>query len=659
MSLREWLQFPLRAMDPASERLTGRLSERLWLQILTLIPEAQGYFKDSIRYDPVVSAVRFGIASRSCHRIASHQLIIAKARPLLDKKRQQDRRKREGRCGRDPRVMQLAMDGNLAAVTAELQRGADLESCGTWTEVQEKCSGYDKSWDWKNDTPLSMACSQGHLLVVQMLLDRRANPHHRVCNECDVHYDPLSIALQFGYLDCAADVKRAIHAEEEDKARKIREAALQLYHAAVDEASLKQEQEALAGRWQNRSGQFSLRRREGSCNELVYQEITGDLHLQGTLVRRCDGWWQGELSSSENCVGFQSDLATTVLPGYFRIRTSRAADRGDKAVHQIKDLPLENPIADLCGFRRREVWREAVRSSKLPDAISDEAAECLLQADLADRELKLEARREALRQERARERQAERERFRQEMRAMCPYDDDFSDFEEDCESELDDECDDDFDDEFGGEDDEGLDRDLRDDGSHADLLSKAAKHLHQGEGGSVDLARSAELCAMSLSLERDRPASECDPKYSAFGEAMATLRVLAAAGVLEALRALPEFARVDEDKAAERELTRVQAQAKQRVQEEERQAKFEEQLRRREGCKALRNLEVARCRSGRPVRTGDCTNSRMHNADFCTYRHPELQELPPHCLHFSQGNCRNGDGCWFNHLRCVCGSCDR
>ena len=223
--------------------LVKRLSDGLWLQALDSLPEAHFCFRGE---DPVLSVIRFGLASRACQRIARHETLAARARALLDEKRREDRETRSERLawGGDPRIVQLATDGDLGAVRAELQRGADPESCATWTETDEE------GWEfavWNNDTALSVACSQGHLAVVQLLLDRRANPRHRVHNEGQWRgpYTPLSIALQLGHVECARAVKRALHSEEEDKARKTREAALKIYRAATDEASLRQERQAL------------------------------------------------------------------------------------------------------------------------------------------------------------------------------------------------------------------------------------------------------------------------------------------------------------------------------------------------------------------------------------------------------------------------------
>eukprot|EP00933_Yihiella_yeosuensis_P014407 TRINITY_DN12943_c1_g1_i1.p1 TRINITY_DN12943_c1_g1~~TRINITY_DN12943_c1_g1_i1.p1 ORF type:complete len:634 (-),score=130.54 TRINITY_DN12943_c1_g1_i1:36-1937(-) len=625
------------------------LNDALWLDILSWVPEASGYFKHYMRYDPTITAIKFGMVDRFAHQlIVKHKLIATKAKELLEKKRQQDRQKRLGRRSMNPRIVQLALDGNLAAVRAELERGTSLESCGRWTETEEKYF-YEKSWDWNNDTPLSMACSQGNLALVEILLQLRANPHHRVCNECDVHYTPLTIALQLKHLNCAKAIKRAIHAEEEEKAKKIRDDAITFYSAATDRTLLKQEQEVLVGCWQNRSGRFELKGSE-DCTKLHFQELVGDAKT-ANLLKRCDGWWQGTLHSG--------DSPTT----YIRLKLSnKDRSRGSKVVHETKALESESRTPTPWSLGCRVDWGGAVRSTKLPENVSNEEATRLFYEQQAQREARLEVRREALRQQRRQERQLERERFNQEMYAIDP------EWEEDFESEsefLDDE-EDNFEDEFDDadeteeeEEEQNVSEKLRFCGGHASLFEMAAKHYQKGEGGTVDLAMSAKLCAATLSLEKDKPAGECSPEYSSFGKAMKILRDLASAGVYEALEILPEFERIDNEKKLEREKRLTELKVKQEAEAQERKQQFEIKQKKREECRRLRQIEVQRCQpllNQRP-RTGTCTDNRTHNEDFCTYKHFELKDLPPHCLHFSNGNCRNGDNCWFNHLRCVCGSC--
>ena len=49
---------------------------------------------------------------------------------------------------------------------------------------------------------------------------------------------------------------------------------------------------------------------------------------------------------------------------------------------------------------------------------------------------------------------------------------------------------------------------------------------------------------------------------------------------------------------------------------------------------------------------GHCMDARCggtrEERDFCTWGHSD-HDLPAHCMHLT--NCRNGDRCWFNHLK--------
>ena len=68
--------------------------------------------------------------------------------------------------------------------------------------------------------------------------------------------------------------------------------------------------------------------------------------------------------------------------------------------------------------------------------------------------------------------------------------------------------------------------------------------------------------------------------------------------------------------------------------------------------KSKRDREVRRCNMlniGRPRQVA-CSDNRCSDKDLCTWGH-RGHDLPPHCLHFSRGNCRNEARCWFNHLR--------
>ena len=107
-----------------------------------------------------------------------------------DSARQCDRDKRD----RNPRIVKAALDGDVAAVRIQLDSGVDVDACGEWEETEWGCYR-EKSWTWNKDTALSMACSIGHLPLVQLLLARGANPRHKVCNEADVHYYPTGACV--------------------------------------------------------------------------------------------------------------------------------------------------------------------------------------------------------------------------------------------------------------------------------------------------------------------------------------------------------------------------------------------------------------------------------------------------------------------------------
>jgi hypothetical protein len=103
-----------------------------------------------------------------------------------------------------PPIVQAAAQGDLAAVTRLLAQGVPVDACGEWEETEEKFH-YDKSWTWKSDTALCAATRGGHTAVVQALLAAGADPSFRVCNRCDVHETPRSIAkaAQAAHPECA------------------------------------------------------------------------------------------------------------------------------------------------------------------------------------------------------------------------------------------------------------------------------------------------------------------------------------------------------------------------------------------------------------------------------------------------------------------------
>ena len=133
-------------------------------------------------------------------------------------------------------IVKAALECKMDSVVALLDSGVAVDECATWVETEEKYGGYDKSWTWKMDTALSIACSQGHLPMVQLLLARGANPEHRVCIQADVHYTPAAIARQNGHSLCADYMDRVIDALEAPRRaehqQRAREASIKLREEA-------------------------------------------------------------------------------------------------------------------------------------------------------------------------------------------------------------------------------------------------------------------------------------------------------------------------------------------------------------------------------------------------------------------------------------------
>lgn len=157
-----------------------------------------------IRMKRVTRASR-GIVDHALERSATMRNVISKERDRRAASRHTFRQQRQARASffnRNPPIVKAALDGDLAAVVAELDVGVAVDACGTWEEVEEKMC-YDKSWTWNMDSALSMACAIGHLPLARLLLDRGANPQHRVCVTADVHYSPASIARKQGHITCA------------------------------------------------------------------------------------------------------------------------------------------------------------------------------------------------------------------------------------------------------------------------------------------------------------------------------------------------------------------------------------------------------------------------------------------------------------------------
>ena len=197
--------------------------------------------KHILKHAGASELVRLQRVCRALHPLASHasyQPVIHAERERRASARQadRDRRRRDYLYNRQPAIVKAALECKMDSVVALLDSGVAVDECATWVETEEKYGGYDKSWTWKMDTALSIACSQGHLPMVQLLLARGANPEHRVCIQADVHYTPAAIARQNGHSLCADYMDRVIDALEAPRRaehqQRAREASIKLREEA-------------------------------------------------------------------------------------------------------------------------------------------------------------------------------------------------------------------------------------------------------------------------------------------------------------------------------------------------------------------------------------------------------------------------------------------
>ena len=94
-----------------------------------------------------------------------------------------------------------AIAGNLREVK-RLVEGTDddnqkvtlLTKARRWTEVDFKASGFTKEYEWFDATPLIIAAKEGHMDVVQFLLEQGADPTLRGCLDEDEFLTPMKAA---------------------------------------------------------------------------------------------------------------------------------------------------------------------------------------------------------------------------------------------------------------------------------------------------------------------------------------------------------------------------------------------------------------------------------------------------------------------------------
>ncbi|XP_066911071.1 uncharacterized protein [Clytia hemisphaerica] len=85
-----------------------------------------------------------------------------------------------------PNIVDYAGKGLLSLIQRETKdkKAGAINGSRKWTEVEEKW-GYDKSWEWHDDTPLIAAARNGHFEVAHYLLSVGADPTLESCHVCD------------------------------------------------------------------------------------------------------------------------------------------------------------------------------------------------------------------------------------------------------------------------------------------------------------------------------------------------------------------------------------------------------------------------------------------------------------------------------------------
>eukprot|EP00392_Amoebophrya_sp_AT5.2_P009429 g9457.t1 len=121
-----------------------------------------------------------------------------------------------------PAIVKAACTGDLVEVKKLLDRNkpdpcnkkkgaaaALVNACRNRKEVEEKW-GYDKEWDWDDDTPLIAAAREGHVDVVCELLIRGADTTCKSCPSDDVHETAEQAVLNKRVAGAKGDVLREL-----------------------------------------------------------------------------------------------------------------------------------------------------------------------------------------------------------------------------------------------------------------------------------------------------------------------------------------------------------------------------------------------------------------------------------------------------------------
>jgi hypothetical protein len=79
-------------------------------------------------------------------------------------------------------------------VVSEEEKNKVINHARKWTEVDYKMSGFAKTWEWFDITPLAVAALKGHEEVVQYLLEQGADPTLCGCPRADTVLDAFQAA---------------------------------------------------------------------------------------------------------------------------------------------------------------------------------------------------------------------------------------------------------------------------------------------------------------------------------------------------------------------------------------------------------------------------------------------------------------------------------
>eukprot|EP01023_Acetabularia_acetabulum_P010721 TRINITY_DN14886_c0_g3_i2.p2 TRINITY_DN14886_c0_g3~~TRINITY_DN14886_c0_g3_i2.p2 ORF type:complete len:348 (-),score=69.80 TRINITY_DN14886_c0_g3_i2:715-1758(-) len=106
-------------------------------------------------------------------------------------------RRDNGRWATDPPIVRYARSGMLDKVKQLVNAGFDVNESLQWTEIGGTFN--HKSWDWDGDNALMAAAREGHLHVVEYLLQNGAKRGHRCCVSDDEYEYPAQVARKKGY----------------------------------------------------------------------------------------------------------------------------------------------------------------------------------------------------------------------------------------------------------------------------------------------------------------------------------------------------------------------------------------------------------------------------------------------------------------------------